>query len=192
MQRAHGSFGSLQQHADTLDGIASLIGQLPDAATRLIQGAYLVAERIDAFPGEAFVWQQRRKDGAALIALVHLTPWNDIFSGFIAPSCPARTRVARKQFEIGARRTCLDEIVLLVGFARMSALAGFDHVDLRAARRKRAHGTMDAKQQHLGDVAEIEANAAPVGSAVLAALRPDEIADVTKTPCLHDFKPIRQ
>ena len=79
----------------------------------------------------------------------------------------ARALAAAEQLDARAPAAILDDLVLLVGLAAVLALAGLDHVDLAAAGIERA-GVLaaHAEQQQLGDVAEVEADAAPVRAAV--------------------------
>src|SRR5215510_3393813 len=87
----------------------------------------------------------------------------------VAPAGPGGAGAARKQLEIGPGAACLDDGVLLVGLARVLALARGEKIHLPAAGRKRARiPALDANQDQLSDIAEIETDAAPVGAAVLA------------------------
>src|SRR5262245_12164356 len=111
----------------------------------------------------------------------------------VAPAGPAGAGAAREQLEIGPGAACLDDGVLFVGLARMLALAGGEKIHLPTARRKRARiPALDAEQDQFGHVAEVEADAAPVGAAVLAHLVPDEVGLVGEAPRLHHGKTFRQ
>src|SRR5262245_17417643 len=111
----------------------------------------------------------------------------------VAPACPTGAGAAREQLEIGPGAACLDDGVLFVGLARMLALAGGEKIHLPTARRKRARiPALDAEQDQFGHVAEVEADAAPVGAAVLAHLVPDEVGLVGEAPRLHHGKTFRQ
>src|SRR5262245_23555482 len=61
-----------------------------------------------------------------------------IVGGLVAPGDPALARAAREQLEERAGAACLDDLVLLVRFARMLALARRQQVDLPPSRRERA------------------------------------------------------
>ena len=111
----------------------------------------------------------------------------------VAPVGPSWPRAAREQFQIGAARAGFDHVILLVGLARVFALAGFDHVHLPPAWRQRARVlAARAEQENLRHIAEVEAHAASVRSAVLADLVPDNVALVVESPGLHHRKAFRQ
>ena len=77
-------------------------------------------------------------------------------------------------------------VVLLVGLARVLALARGQEVHLPPSRRQRARvPAAHAEQHELGDVAEVEADAAPVRAAVLAHLVPDDVGLVGEAPRPH-------
>ena len=83
--------------------------------------------------------------------------------------------------------------ILLVGLAAVFALARRREVHLPASRRERAGILAAHAEQHdLGDVAEVEADAAPVGAAVLAHLVPDEVGFVRKPQASITSRPSRQ
>lgn len=68
----------------------------------------------------------------------------------------------------------------------MLALARREQIHLPPPGRERARVlSAHAKQNILGNVAEIEPNAAPVRSAVLANLVPNDIRFVSETPRLQ-------
>src|SRR5262245_23906146 len=111
----------------------------------------------------------------------------------VAPAGPAGAGAARKQLEIRAWAARLDDGVLLVGLARVFAFARGEQIDLSPAGRERARvPALDAEQDQLGHVAEIEADAAPVRAAVLAYLVPHEIGLVGEAPRLHHGEAFRQ
>ena len=116
----------------------------------------------------------------------------DLVVGLVAPRGPARARVAREHLQVGPGRAGFDEVVLLIGLAGVLALAGLDHVDRRARRRQCAHRSLDAEQDRLGDVAEVEAHTAAVGPTVLAALGPNDVGDVAEAPRLEDLYPFEE
>src|SRR5689334_15976133 len=85
--------------------------------------------------------------------------WAIIRVGLVAPGRPALARAAREQFEIGPGTARLDDVVLLVGLARVLALARGQEVHLPPPRRQRARiPAAHAEQHELGDVAEVEAD----------------------------------
>ena len=82
---------------------------------------------------------------------------------------------------------------MLVGFARMLALARRQQIHLPPPRRERARvPAAHAEQQQLGHVAEIEADPAAVRTAVLADLVPDDVGLVAEPPRLHHREALRQ
>jgi hypothetical protein len=99
---------------------------------------------------------------------------------------PAGTRCASEELQVWPRRTALDDLVELVGLARVLALALGDQVHLAAARRERAVVLAAHAEQHeLGDLAEVEADAPAVRAAVAARLEPDEVGLVVEAPGGH-------
>ena len=82
---------------------------------------------------------------------------------FVAPAGPAGDAFAGEELEAGAGAALLDDAVDLGRLAGMFLLAGLEEIYLTAAGRERAQAAFDAEEQQLGDVAEIEADAAAVG-----------------------------
>src|SRR4051812_21042562 len=74
----------------------------------------------------------------------------------------------------------------------MLPLTGLDHIDLSASGIQSSHRAPDAEQDEFGDIAEVEADAATVRTAILPPLRPDDVAHVTETPGLHNPKALGQ
>src|SRR5262249_11933800 len=105
--------------------------------------------------------------------------------GLVAPGYPTRDFFACEQFDEGAGATALDQGILLVGFARVFLLAADEDVDLPPPRGLGAQPTPDSEQEQLGDIAEVEADAAAVGAAVLADLQPYEVCFVSEAPLFH-------
>ena len=114
-----------------------------------------------------------------------------VLVGLVAPIGPARPCAAREEFEVGAFGAGLDQLILFIGFARVFAFAGLHHVDLAAARSQCSRGfTAHAEKQNLGDIAEIEADTAPVGAAVFPDLVPHDIFQSTaKVSINRDISP---
>src|SRR5262245_30701687 len=113
--------------------------------------------------------------------------------GLIAPRRPSFARAAREQLEEWPRTTRLDELVLLVGLARMLALARRQQIHLPPSRRERACVlAAHAEQNELGHVAEIETDRAAVRAAILAHLVPDDVGLVAETPRLHHRQAVGQ
>lgn len=111
----------------------------------------------------------------------------------IAPHGPLLPLAAREHLEIRPWRAGLDQLVLLVRLAAMFALAGLDHVDLTSAGIERT-GVLaaHAEQDDLGDIPEIEADAASVRPAVLPHLVPDQVGLVLEPPGLHHPQSVGQ
>src|SRR6202011_1530662 len=96
--------------------------------------------------------------------------------GLIAPCRPTLARAASEQFDERPRRTCFDNVVLFIGFARMLAFARGQQIHLSPSRRERA-GILAAntEQNQFGDIAEVKTDAAAIRAAVLPHLVPDDI-----------------
>src|SRR5579875_1538746 len=110
-----------------------------------------------------------------------------VVAELVAPLAPTLSRRAREQLQEGARRARLDDVVQLLGLARVLALALGHDVDLAAAGGEGPVAlAFDAEEDQLGDIAEVEADPAPVGTAVLARLVPNEIGLVRESPRVHD------
>ena len=111
--------------------------------------------------------------------------------GLIPPDRPSLPLPAREQLQPRPWAARLDQGVLLVRLAGVFALAGLEHVHLAAAGGQGA-GVLaaDAEQQDLGDVAEVEADAAAVGAAVLAHLVPDQVRLVGNLPRPQHLQPL--
>src|SRR5205823_5637333 len=104
----------------------------------------------------------------------------------VAPDRPPRTGAAREQFEIGTGRTCLDDVVLFVGLARVLALAARQQIDLAPARSTCARVlAVHTEQNELGNVAKVETDATAVRAAVPSYLVPNEIRFVLESPRAH-------
>jgi hypothetical protein len=99
--------------------------------------------------------------------------------------------VTGEEFEIGAGAALLDDAVQLIRLPGMLALAADDDIYLAASRLERAEGAACAKEHEFGDVAEIEAYAAPVRSAILARFVPYQIRLVGKAPAPHHLQPLK-
>src|SRR5262249_15430964 len=94
----------------------------------------------------------------------------------ISPSDPATSDPSRKKLQERPRTTCLDNCVLLIGLARVLALAGREKIHLTATRCKRPRVlAADAKQDQLSHVTKIEANTSTIRPAVFPYLVPNQI-----------------
>ena len=125
--------------------------------------------------------------------MVSCPRWFVAIIRLIAPSDPPSAIATREQLQIRPRAARLDQRVLLVRLSGVLALAGGEEVHLGAAGGEGA-GVLsaDAEQDHLRDVAEVEADAAAVGAAVLPDLVPDEVGLVAEAPGSHDRQPLGQ
>src|SRR5262249_5284225 len=160
---------------------ASVRRGLP-VATKACRGGHRLVTKTRPMRPRSFTRRRQTRRGRGMmriglprraVALVRL----------VAPACPTGAGAAREQLEIGPGAACLDDGVLFVGLARMLALAGGEKIHLPTAGRKRARiPALDAEQDQFGHVAEVEADAAPVGAAVLAHLVPDEVGLVGEAP----------
>ena len=81
----------------------------------------------------------------------------DAFNLLVAPLRPPRTGMAREELQIRSWRALLNEVIELVGLARVLAFALRDDVHLSATGRERAQTTPGAEQHQFGHVAEVEA-----------------------------------
>lgn len=111
----------------------------------------------------------------------------------IAPVGPAGPRAASEQFQIGSFRAAFDQIVLLVGLARVFTLS----------RRKVIHLTTpwgfgpgifsaNAKEEQFRHVPEVKADATSIRTAVLADLMPNDVRFVFEAPGMHNPKAVGQ
>ena len=104
----------------------------------------------------------------------------------VSPDRPDRPVVARsstEQFEIRPPTATLDNPVLLIRLAGMFPLSAGNQVYLAPPGIERAGvGATHPEQDDLGHVPEVEADATPVGTAVLPNLVPDEIGLVLEAP----------
>jgi len=81
----------------------------------------------------------------------------------IAPCGPSLSHAAREQFKVWTGRTRFDDLVLLIGFARVLSLPSSKVVHLSSTRTESASvAASDAEQKKLGDVPEIEADASSI------------------------------
>ena len=103
----------------------------------------------------------------------------------MAPDRPAVPFSAAEQFQVRSPAARFDQFVLLIGLSRMLPFPAGQKVDLSPSGRQRPRTlAADAEQDEFRDVAEIEAYAAPVRTAVLADLVPDDVGLVLETPQL--------
>src|SRR5258705_1904986 len=116
-----------------------------------------------------------------------------IFGRLIAPGYPSFPLTSCKQLKITSGTASLDDSVLFIGLAGMFALASSENIHLSATRSERACVlAAHAKQDQLGDIAEIETNSAAIRAAILAHFVPDDVGFVIETPRLHNGKALGQ
>src|SRR6516164_4426568 len=111
----------------------------------------------------------------------------------IAPRHPSFARAAREQLDEWPGTARLDDLVLLIGLAAVLALTRFDVIDLPPSRRERA-GVLaaHAEQNQFRYVAEIEADATAIRTAVFADFVPDDVGLVAEAPRLHHREAVGQ
>lgn len=111
----------------------------------------------------------------------------------MAPDRPAVPFSPAEQFQVRPPTARFDQVILFVGFARMLPFPAGHQVDLPPSRRQRSCAfAADAEQDEFRDVAEIEADAPPVRSAVLADFVPDDVGLVLETPGFQDIEAVGQ
>lgn len=120
-------------------------------------------------------------------------PGGGVVFGLVAPGGPAGAGAASEEFQAGAGAAAFDEGVLLVRLAAVFALLGAEVVNLGAAGGEGAGvASADAEQEHFGDVAEVEADAAAVAAAVFPQLVPDDVGFVGEAPGGEDAQALGQ
>src|SRR5580658_6130941 len=92
----------------------------------------------------------------------------------VAPTRPTGDALAGEEFQIRPGAALLDQLVLLVGLARVFALLPGDDVHLPPSGSQRPQLAPHAEQQQLRHIAEIKPDSAAIGAAVLADLEPDQ------------------
>src|SRR5215211_8586888 len=116
--------------------------------------------------------------------------WAIFVIRLMAPCRPAVARAAREQLEVRPGTARFDDQILLIGLPRMLPLACGQEVHLASAGRERARVlALHAKQNELGHVTEVKADAAAVGTAVLTHLVPDNVGFVREAPSFHHCQP---
>jgi len=92
----------------------------------------------------------------------------------------------RKKFHEGTWAAILNQLVLLVGFARVFPLTAGQEVYLPSSGRKGSSIlTANSEKYNFRDIPEVESNPATVGAAIFSDLVPNEIALVFKSPSFH-------
>src|SRR6185437_8455234 len=105
----------------------------------------------------------------------------------ISPTRPPFALLPGEQFQIRPGAAGFDQIVLLIGLARMFLFASDDCVDLRAPRRLSSQSAFDSEKDKFGDIAKIKPHPSTVGAAVFSNLQLHEVGFVKETPGLHDL-----
>jgi len=111
---------------------------------------------------------------------------------FIAPARPSRDMLASEEFQVGSGATALDQIENLLWLTAVFTLSRADNIYLTAARVQRPHLAANTEEQKLRHIAEIEADAPSVRSAILADLVPNDVRFVLKAPGLHHCETFSQ
>src|SRR5437763_1571201 len=93
----------------------------------------------------------------------------------VDPLPPPRPWRACDQFQIRAGTARFYYRIKLIGLSRVLLLAGFQKIDLAAARVQRPHFALDAEQHQFGHVAKVESAAAPIRPTIFPYLVPDYV-----------------
>src|SRR5262245_22333402 len=110
--------------------------------------------------GQAF---RRFQDVAVVAGLMRAVPLVRV--RLVAPTRPPLDLLPREQLQVRRRAAPFDQAVLLVGLARVLLLAADDDVHLRPARRLRPQTALDAEEDQLCHIAEVETDAPAVRAA---------------------------
>jgi hypothetical protein len=81
--------------------------------------------------------------------------------------------MTREELKVRAGATILDDVIESLWLSRMLAFSLPEKVDLPSARRESTHLSPCSEQNQLGDVSEVESNAASIWPPVLSRLVPD-------------------
>ncbi|MEA2999700.1 MAG: hypothetical protein QOK17_1533 [Sphingomonadales bacterium] len=99
------------------------------------------------------------------------------------------TAAAGEQLQPGARATSLDEVVYLIGFATMLALARAEKIDLTAAGWPGAGIlTAHSEEEQLRHISKVETYTAAIGATVLAHFVPHDVRFVVESPGSHNLQ----
>ncbi len=108
---------------------------------------------------------------------------------FVAPDSPTGTLGACKKFDVSTWATSFDDFVEFIGLAGMLSLPRDNDVGLSASGCQRPIVfPTNAEQNDLGDVTEIEPDAAPIRATVLPHFVPDDVALIGEAPAAHDLQ----
>src|SRR5487761_1904109 len=94
-----------------------------------------------------------------------------------------------EQLEVWPWTALFDQVVEFIWLTRMFALLRRKQVDLTATRSERPQIAAHTKEHKLSDIAEIESNATPIWTTILACLVPDKVCLVGEAPAFHHLKP---
>ena len=107
---------------------------------------------------------------------------------FVAPLRPPGTPETSEQLQVRTGRTRLDDIIDLVGLARVLSLASDDDVGLSPAWRQSPHGATHTEQDEFRHIPEIEPDTSPVWAPVSTHFVPDQVRLVRKPPPPHHLQ----
>ncbi len=120
-------------------------------------------------------------------------PIRNIHFRLVSPRNPSVPIASREQFKMWTRATGFHELILLVRLARVLTLSCRKKVYLPASWIQCSRVlSSDTKKEQFCNVPEVEADSAPIGSAVFPDFMPNDIALVLKPPRLHDVQALRQ
>src|SRR5690606_14306092 len=106
---------------------------------------------------------------------------------------PALACAPREHFQIRPRRAGLYDFILLIGLARMLALARRQKIHLASAGWQRTCIlATDTEQDQFRHIAEVEADPTPIWPAILTNLMPDEIGFVREPPRAQNLQAFRK
>jgi hypothetical protein len=105
----------------------------------------------------------------------------------ITPHTPAFSSLTGEKFEVWTRAARLDYFIQLIRLSRVLPLSAQNDVYLSSTESKGSKLAAGAKEDELRNVTEIEADAAPIRSPILAYFVPHYL--ISESPSLHDFKP---
>src|SRR5689334_6018597 len=109
-----------------------------------------------------------------------------VFIRLVPPNGPVRPRSTSKKFQVGSGAARFDDRILFIRLPAMLPLPRPDVIHLRAAGRQGPRALAPyPEQDELGYVPEVEADAEPIGAAILPDLMPDDVGFVLEAPRSH-------
>src|SRR5579884_3298641 len=105
---------------------------------------------------------------------------------------PVSPQLASKQLQVRARAALFDNIIEFVRLAGMLAFLAGNDIYLPAPWLLSAQGASYPEQNQLCHIAEVETDAAPIGTAILTDLVPHKVRFISKSPLLHHLETFGQ